>query len=237
MEERPGILAQLARTVADGANEASLPLKLCRASTSILDVDGGAITLAYTAPERLTVCVTDATADRLEDLQEVLGEGPGPDAYRSGLAVMDALSPGHPDRWPVLARAVRAAVGPVTIHAFPMCPGSYVLGVLTVYQSSARPLAHPKDAAQLLANAVGTAILGDQTTCETVASRPWSSRDRINQATGMIVAQMAISPSDALSLLRAHAFATENSLDQVARDVVERRRNLGDNIHREGNDS
>ena len=51
----------------------------------------------------------------------------------------------------------------------------------------------------------------------------WSSRAEIHQATGMVLAQLEISATDAFARLRAHAFAEQRLLGDVARDVVARR--------------
>ena len=47
-------------------------------------------------------------------------------------------------------------------------------------------------------------------------------RAEVYQATGMIIAQLAISPDAALATLRAHAFVHDRPIDAVARDVVAR---------------
>jgi AmiR/NasT family two-component response regulator len=53
--------------------------------------------------------------------------------------------------------------------------------------------------------------------------RSWSNRAEIHQATGMVVAQLEISATDAFARLRAYAFAEQRQLADVARDVVARR--------------
>ncbi len=55
---------------------------------------------------------------------------------------------------------------------------------------------------------------------------PWASRARIHQATGMVVARLHISPEDALALLRAHAYAHQSTLPEIAASIVERRLNF-----------
>jgi hypothetical protein len=87
--------------------------------------------------------------------------------------------------------------------------------------------------AQFLANAIGVAIAGDKVAREDSPETIWSARDRINQGTGMVVAQLAISPEDALALLRAHAFAQEATLDEVATAVLEKRLRFTDNDRQE----
>jgi AmiR/NasT family two-component response regulator len=58
---------------------------------------------------------------------------------------------------------------------------------------------------------------------DAVWDRSWSKRAEIHQATGMVIAQLGINPTDAFARLRAHAFTEGVSLGDVARDVVARR--------------
>ena len=51
---------------------------------TLLECDGGAITLAYTLVERVTLCATDDTALIIEETQDVVGQGPGHDAFSTG---------------------------------------------------------------------------------------------------------------------------------------------------------
>jgi hypothetical protein len=56
----------------------------------------------------------------------------------------------------------------------------------------------------------------------------FSHRAGVHQATGMVSAQLGIPVSNAFLRLRAHAYATERLLEDVARDVVGRRLRLAD---------
>jgi hypothetical protein len=51
----------------------------------------------------------------------------------------------------------------------------------------------------------------------------YGHRAEIHQATGMVLAQLKISATDALARLRAHAFVHQRLLIDVACDVVNRR--------------
>ncbi len=53
--------------------------------------------------------------------------------------------------------------------------------------------------------------------------RSWGNRVEIHQATGMVVAQLDLSATDAFARLRAYAFLEHRLLGDVARDVVARR--------------
>ncbi len=62
-------------------------------------------------------------------------------------------------------------------------------------------------------------------------SEAWSefnvlTRAEVSQATGMIMAQLNIPAHTALVRLRAHAYATNRSATEVARDILARRLRL-----------
>jgi AmiR/NasT family two-component response regulator len=50
----------------------------------------------------------------------------------------------------------------------------------------------------------------------------WSARAELHQATGMVIAQLNIPADDALALLRAHAYAHDTTLGDVAQQVITR---------------
>jgi len=223
MTAKSAILAQLVRVVASETSDQPLPVRLCLASSAILGADGGAVTLCYTETARLTVCATDEIAARLEDLQDVLGEGPGPDAYITGRMIRATLGERAARRWPAFAAAAHAELGPMAISAIPIQPGIDVLGVLTLYQYPARPLEKDPTVAQFVADTLGAALLRDGGLQEDLGNGPWSSQAQVHQAAGMVIAQLGVGPEDALALLRAHAYADGASMAVIARAVVERR--------------
>jgi AmiR/NasT family two-component response regulator len=55
---------------------------------------------------------------------------------------------------------------------------------------------------------------------------PIDLRTQVHQASGMISEQLGVSIGDALVRLRAYAYAEGHPIDEVARDVVERRLRL-----------
>ena len=223
MRDKASVLTDLARAVAAQERQLPLPERLCHAAGTIMGARGVSLTIAYTAPHRVTLCSTDDGAARLEDLQDVLGQGPGPTAYRTGRQIRVVVGdPGTSGdaRWTQFDAAVLDAFGAVRITAIPIHPDGEVLGVLTCHQPADSAPRLGEDTAQFLADAIGVALLKDPDQLATDLSGPWSSRAQIHQATGMVVAQLGISPDEALALLRAHAFAYTWSLAQVAASVV-----------------
>jgi hypothetical protein len=225
MVDRGVVLAQLALKVADTPADEPLVRRLCQACVDILAVHGVALTIGYGTEERVTLCATDAVSARLEDLQEVLGEGPGPDALREGHRVAGQL-PSVGGRWPLLSEAVGSQLSTMEVLALPLSVGTDPMGVLTIHRD--RPFStDEQDVAQFVADAIGAAIDRDQDGAADLPTEPWLSRSRVHMATGMVVAQMRVSARDALALIRAYAFAHDTSLTQVAEDIVTRRIRLG----------
>lgn len=221
MTNRSAVLARLAGLAAAGSRDQTLAARLCAACVEILGADGGAITLASTRPERLTVSTSDGTSARIEDLQDVLGEGPGQQAFREGRTVVAQVDGAAGGPFPMFTELAEDIAGPLTVWAIPMHPGRTTIGVITLYRS-AGALDESLDDAQFLADAVGAALLDDRSVDGMVPFAAWSDRARVHQATGMIVAQLAITPADALAILRAHAYAQSATLDQIATQVVDR---------------
>lgn len=219
MVDQAAMLGLLAHSLAAGDVSAPLAVRLCKACVEILAADGGALTLSSTTPERLTISTSNGTSARFEDLQEVLGEGPGQVAYREGRTVVEVVDGVDGTRFPVFSELAEGVTGPVTLYAVPMRPAGQTIGVLTVY-SIAGPLAYSTPDAQFLADAVGAALLGDPASINALSFPTWPERARVHQATGMVVAQVGVAPEDALALLRASAYTHSETLDEVAAEVV-----------------
>jgi hypothetical protein len=229
----PSVLfTRLARVLAGSDASQPLELRLCRAYLLLLGGDGAAITLSYTDPDRVTLCTTDDTAARLEDLQDVLGEGPGTTAYQTAaIAVADLSSDRDP--WPLFTDAAREIPGAAVVYAVPMRPGGSPLGVLTVHYGDDAELPDPSRA-QYLADTIGAALVEASPTHEADwRDSSWSSRAEVHQATGMVVAQLRISPADALALLRAHAFSHNVTLTDIAAQIISRRLRFSDDSESE----
>ncbi len=202
--------------------------RICRAFIGELDIDGAAISLHTAGNLRETLYASDVTADLLEELQFTLGEG----------ACMDAAHTGHPvlvpdmgdiagsTRWPVYAQAVVERAGIGAVFALPLQWATINLGVLDLYRKAAGslPAAQLRDATGA-ADIAALMLLGLRTNPDEdqVWDRSWGNRVEIHQATGMVLAQLNLSATDAFARLRAYAFAEHRLLGDVARDVVARR--------------
>lgn len=216
------MLVQLARLVAVGARDQPLAFRLGQACREILGVAGASVTVASATPNRVTLCVTDQISARLEELQDVLSQGPCWDAYLTGSAQMTDLGAEDDRRWPEFGPAARESVGRRIVYGLPMRPGEDVLGVLSVHLDHGElPLG--VEAALFLADTVGAALLLDpQVRSGTTEAGPWAGRAQVHQATGMVVAQLRVPAADALAILRAHAYAENATLQEIAEQVINR---------------
>jgi hypothetical protein len=220
------ILKRLAALVAARSRERPLALRLAVASQEILAVGGVSITLEAATPNRVTLSATDLVAARLEQLQDVLGEGPSWDAYRTGSPQVAHLRDDDP-RWPHFTAAAREAVGNLTVYGLPMRPDGRVLGVVGLHLQGSAELTDGIESALFLADIIGAVLITDPQAQEGHDDAgPWSGRSQIQQATGMVIAQLHVLPGDALAILRAHAFAHNTTLDDIAEQVINRSLNF-----------
>jgi hypothetical protein len=226
MSDPYGALSRLARAIAAESVESPLSLRMCQACVGILGMDGGSLTLAYADEQRVTLCATDEWSAQLEDLQEVIGEGPSYDAYRDRTIQTLVVDGGVGLRWPLLSDGIKLGLGRCAVYAIPIKPGPETMGVATFYQRDPSDLSIAADEAQLLIDAVGVALVKDPDILDDdsmAKAESWNSRARVHQATGMVMAQLGITPEDGIALLRAHAYAHQLSLVAISDDVIARR--------------
>lgn len=188
---------------------------------------------------------------RFEELQFTLGEGPGPDAVRTGSPVVEPdLHRVRPGRWPVLLPLARG-MGVHGVCCFPLGVGAIRIGVLTVLCDGDRSVSEQQYAdATALAAALTGAFLnaghrggrngdGNGNVPGIGLMLEWPSglrRAVVHQATGMISVQLSVPMDEALLRLRAHAYSSERPLGEVAEEVVARRLRFRDDSDDDFND-
>jgi hypothetical protein len=212
-------------TIADNRGTEALH-RLCHQAVVELGLSGVAVTvLTHSGTEVLAA--SDAEAQKLEELQFVLGEGPTPDAFRDAQPVLvHDLSPLHA-RWPQFSAAADHG-GVAGVYAFPLQLGGVRLGVCTFYAGNgeradterlAELLSRADAARELLLDSVDGSVNG---TPSLSGSLPL--RNVVYQAQGMLMVALEISLVDALVRLRAMAFAEELDINLLAGELVSGRR-------------
>lgn len=207
--------------------------RLVSSCVSVLAVTGAGIMVMVDGGHRGTLGSSDAAMGVVEELQFTLGEGPCLDAYRLGRPVFEpALADPITPRWPAFtAPAVEAGVE--AIFGFPLQIGAIRLGALDVYLDRPGDLSEAQLAdALVMADVVTHEIIELQAGApsEALASELDTSanlRAVVHQASGMLSVQLDIPIADALIRVRAHSYAENRLVNDVARDVVARRLLIG----------
>jgi hypothetical protein len=211
--------------------------QLCLACVMLFDVEAAAISAVYDGINMGTVGVSSPSARRYDELQFTYGEGPCLDAVHSRGPVASA-DLAHPKelRWPAFRPALVAHTIR-SVYAAPVVVAGEYVGALDLFRTLPGDWHAETSAGALIAAQMATVPFMDLLADDSVAaisdpaSDAWTelsqfARAEVSQATGMLVAQLDVTPSQALVRLRAHAYATGRSATEVARDIIERRLRL-----------
>ena len=199
--------------------------RACAACAEALSVTGAGIILMAGGEQRTSLGASDEVEGVIEEAQFTLGEGPCVDAARLAVPVHapDLAGPRH-TRWPTFtARAVDAGVA--AIFALPLQVASARIGAMNLYCVRPGPLSRSQlTTALAIADLVTHAILDLQAHAPAealatgLAAVPF--RAQVHQATGRVSAQLDVGVGEALVRLRAHAYAHDRTIDDVAAAVV-----------------
>jgi GAF domain-containing protein len=203
--------------------------RLCAAAVPPLAASGAGLTVMADDEVRGLTTASDPVAERIEELQFLLGEGPCIDAFAARRPVLiPDLADGAMRRWPGYAPAAYDA-GVRGVFAFPLQVGAGRLGVFDVFRARTGPLsADELRRALSFAEVAVTTLLDGQADAGPDATagglaEAMDNRAEFFQAQGMIMVQLGVSISEAIARMRAYAYAENRSLSDVARDVVARR--------------
>jgi len=218
---------------ADRRSGRSLPELLCIDCTAALDMAGTGMALMNDAGHQGVVGASGRLAAHLEDVQFELGEGPSLDASRGNTPVLRPdLNAGEWWHWPRFGPAAEAA-GVRAVFALPLQVGAVRLGSLCLYRSTAGRLDDDETGTALAyADAAVVVLLHLQAqmlpglALHPDLGEPLAYGAEVHQATGFVSVQASVGLTEALLLLRAHAFSSDRPLLQVARDVLAGRLDL-----------
>ncbi|WP_353698226.1 GAF and ANTAR domain-containing protein [Streptomyces sp. RG80] len=196
--------------------------------------DGAAIVL-YAPDERAATQVAGTGEELLRLARDAVewGEGPGPQARRTGRPVPDTALDEEPARrtWPRYTARARA-LGYGRAAALPLRVGAATPGALVLLGSGRTPLSRELlGLAQALTDAAGWALQRDRELRESRAladqlGQALTSRIVIEQAKGMLAARLSVTVDEAFQILRVHARSNRRRLTDVAGEVVRQRLDL-----------
>jgi hypothetical protein len=194
------------------------------ATLPVFQVDGASLALAHEDGSLRWVVVTDGAAGLLEDTQRELGEGPGLAAHADAVAVV-VVDLATDRRFARLAAATKLGVHGVL--AVPVAVAGRSVGALSVYATAPCPWsaidvaavgAYAGVVAELLRASLA---LGTRDAEVAELTRALTARVWVEQAKGALVATEGLDPAAASQRLRARAGASQRSVADVAREVVQ----------------
>ncbi|GAA0493238.1 GAF and ANTAR domain-containing protein [Streptomyces olivaceiscleroticus] len=177
--------------------------------------DSAALTLVGSDQSQLAVAASDKGSRAAQDLEYVLGEGPGTDAA-AGRHRVSATGLDIEQRWPAYGPAV-TALGFDEVIAVPLKTPDGCLGSLAVFDP--RPGAATNTVfADVTEGLVQTMLLGPDADPELYGGT--DHRDAVHQAAGMVSVQERCPVGDALALIKARAYADGVPVNEMAERIV-----------------
>ena len=220
-------IAVLARLTDLPADETAMT-RLGEICSQVTEMTGAGIMLMSGDAPQVSVGVTNAAGELIERLQYELGEGPCVDAHSLDRPVLEPdLAAPREVRWPAFRGPVLDA-GVRAIFGFPLRVGGAKLGALNLHRDTPGPLTDDQHANALVVAAIAAEVIlalqAEAPPGQLTASLEAETESQlvVHQATGMIAVQLSVPIAEAMVRLRAHAFATEQPIRDVATQVVDR---------------
>jgi hypothetical protein len=220
-------IVRAARASSDGTARVA---HLCDLAAGALPVNGVGLSLTGGRGRHSQVAATDEVSGKIEELQVLLGQGPCVDAVAAGAPVLvaDMTRPSVRVRWPVFASAA-VDIGVRAAFALPLMVGDLRLGAMDLYRDDVGSLdvAEVEEAQDYATAAVEILLdLHNRAGGARSLSAGWGATSVVAQATGMVMVQLGVDANAAFAALRARAYRDDRTLQDVARDVIERRTRL-----------
>ena len=192
---------------------------------SIAAMAGGptALTLVGSGQDEAFAAASDTVAQAAQDLELLLSEGPMHEAVRRREPVLVRADDVGP-RWPLYGPAL-AELGVRSVTAVPLGSRWLCLGALAVFEYQPDATVDVTELGVLAEALTHSVLLAPDETGDFPYLRIFeegSGRQELHQAIGMISTRRGCSADDALALLQARAYAEAQTVDAVARRVIER---------------
>jgi hypothetical protein len=213
---------------ADLAGPELLPVRLARACARTLSVDDAGLSLVDSAQQRVPLGASSDVAEVAERLQFTVGAGPCMTAQETRQPVF-AVEDDLRRRWPVFTELLVASTPFRAVVALPLQPALSGAGAIDLYFRTSEEVL---DLDVFEAMAVGelvTSALSDAAVWSewSPAEGPeWLQgpvprrRAAVWEAMGKLCVDLQISAPAALDLLRAHAYGSGRTVDDLAEQLL-----------------
>jgi hypothetical protein len=205
-----------------------LPVRLARAAARMLRVDGAGISLTDTSGRRVPLGASSEDASTAERLQFTTGEGPCTTAQQTGQPVF-AVEEDLLRRWPVFADHLLGETPFRAVVALPLVPTLAGNGAMDLFFT--RPdevtdleVFEALAVGELVTSALSDAAVWSEWSPE--AGPGWlrgpqtRRRAAVWEAIGRLGVDLALDAPAALDLMRAYAYGSGGSVDDVAADLL-----------------
>jgi len=208
-----------------------LPVRLTRAAAAVLPVDGVGLSIHRGPDLRTPLAASTEVASVAESLQFTAGAGPCLLAAESRYPVFapEALLA---QRWPVFHDLLVTRTPIRSVLALSLPEPLRGIGGMDLFSTdpdgaTAVDVFEARLVAGMVAERLGSA--GDWSSWPAPEEPLWvrtpaaRRRSRLWTAVGMVMSALLVPFPDGLALLRAHAYATDRTADDLAADLVARR--------------
>jgi GAF domain-containing protein len=221
------VFVELADTLVDDFDVYDLLHTLAVRSVQLLDASAAGLLLTADGGQLELVVASSEQAQLVELFQLQHLEGPCVDCFHSGQPVTVPHLDEAQERWPSFAPAATRA-GFTSVMALPMRLRGEVIGALNMFGVAGASAISDKQIPipQALADAATIAILQhrlahDRQVVNEQLQHALNSRIAIEQAKGVLSAQLGTSTDEAFEALRVHARTNRRRLTDVAEEVAQ----------------
>jgi hypothetical protein len=204
-----------------------LPARLAQAVVNVLPIAGAGISIFGDSMAEVPVGASDDTAAYAERLHFSTAEAPQLSTDRR--AMVFAPETVLADRWPQFYNWLSTQTPYHAIAVVPLHTRWTEVGALNLYCHHSRDLLNlqPGDLQALSERITTTLLITEAPAVESpppwLSARSAATRRQVFVAMGMLAQASGIVLDDALALLRAHAYASGRTVDEVAADLISAR--------------
>lgn len=221
------VFTALAEIVYQGSDATDVYTAICIAATLVVSGCDHASLLIRRNGEYITIAASDRIAQRIDDFERSVGDGPCVDAIEEEAPQIEPDLT-TPCQWPKLAARLVAETPVRGAMGFRMLVNQRKTGALNLFSDTANAFDNDSAGQAVVLAAFASVAINAIARGEDVATmrRGLVSNREIGKAIGMLMMLHGMSEEDAFALLRRHSQHLNIKLADVARQIVEHRGQL-----------